>query len=165
MMRRGSSRIISCREPQAGDKGLGGWGIQTLTGKDIPFSSSSDPIYFERPKSNLVSTSLKAHLTAHCPPPPFLFHSATRSAPLYSLLMKIPDSPPDSFHPHHRLSGTEQQGSGMRVMGKHLDALLRHTQQDGYARRLLFTIAGEAKWMPAGFHLAGNLRNVRSHGE
>jgi len=34
-------------------------------------------------------------------------------------------------------------------------------QQDGYAGCLLFTIASEAKWMLAGFHLTGNLRNVR----
>lgn len=146
-------------------QGVGGWGIQTLTGKDIPFSSSSDPIYFERPKSNLMSTSLKAHLTARCPPPPFSPSLRYSLSPSILPLDEIPDSPPDSFHPHRHLSGTEPQESRMRAMGKHLDALLKHARQDGYARRLLFTIAGEAKWMPAGFHLAGNLRNVRSHGE
>lgn len=40
-------------------------------------------------------------------------------------------------------------------------SLTQTAQQDGYAGRLLFTIAGEAKWMSAGFHLTGNLRNVR----
>lgn len=38
---------------------------------------------------------------------------------------------------------------------------MQTAQQDGYTGRLLFTIAGEAKWMLAEFHLTGNLRNVR----
>lgn len=38
--------------------------------------------------------------------------------------------------------------------------LAETTQRDGYTGRLLFTIASEAKWMSAGFHLTGNLRNV-----
>lgn len=57
----------------------------------------------------------------------------------------------------NRRAGREWWASGKKPPGY----LAQTAQQDGYAGRLLFTIAGEAKWMSAGFHLTGNLRNVK----
>ena len=162
-MKRGSPRIIRCREPQAGDEGLwvGDW---TLTSTDIPFSSSSDPIYSELPKSNLMSTLSEAPSSCPPPPPSPIHSTPLLIQPLYSLSMK-PRLPP-RLHPP--LSTTCQGRSNRRAgwewwarSEKPPGWLAHAAQQDGYAGCLLLTIAGEAKWMSAGFHLTGNLRNVR----
>lgn len=146
-----------------GRQGVGGGEFNINRHRYAFFSSSSDPIYSERLKSNLVSTSpTHPHPPEpHLPPrPPF---TPLLIQPLYALLsIKIPHS----FHPprattcqgwSNRRAGGENDGRGVR---NHLDALLkRHNKMDMQVA-CFSTISGEAKWMSAGIHLTGNLRNV-----
>lgn len=94
-------------------------------------------------------------------PPPLLPHSTTCSAPSipYRWNPLLTPSTPSSTRPgqSNRRAGSAWWARSEKPPG----CLARTAQQDGYAGRLLFTIAGEAKWMSAGFHLTGNLRNVR----
>lgn len=167
-MRRGSPRIISCRKPQAGDKGLGVW--------DLNINQHRYPFLFFVWSHLLWTVQIqpRVHLAegpSYCPLPssPFSISLSLHYWLSFSILPtdEIPDSPPDSFHPHHHLSGMEQQESMMRVMGKEWAStwLLCSNSTRWICMSPTFHNCWQSKMDVSGIPLARNLRNVRSHGE
>lgn len=156
-MRRGSPRIISCRKPQAGDKGLGVW--------DLNINQHRYPFLFFVWSHLLWTAQIqpRVHLAegpSHCPLPssPFSISLSLHSSLSFSILPtdEIPDSPPDSFHPHHHLSGTEQQErrdeSDGRGVSEHLAALLQQHKTDMHVAHFSQLLAKQngCQWDSAG---------------